>query len=430
MKKTILLLMIFVLITSAIFAQIGDARTRGMANAFTAVADDYNALYFNPAGLAYLNNSDFVLGLGGNASGKKGLTFLEEEYPSIWESWENDGYEYEDSFFGHSVYFDPADYGFFWDDDPDTATMSYQEAVDAYEQKRTFEIIRNLSDMNLYPRLAYAAPHWGVSTINNVTLEPSGFDPETEEFFFRILKETGIMGGLGLNIGPIAAGLNIKYFKEVVDSSSFTVSETEDGPPEDFFQDIFFGSDNEEATSDHKIEAGLGFIFTLGSLNLGAYLDNLLFFIEETDDGVEVDPGLLDTLSVGAAWTPFDQKMKDQRGILNFIAAVDLKNLGSRTERELAAGVEAGINLGGVIVGNARLGYTQPLVGALADIADQFDPRLGLYSMGMGWKFLFAAINFSLQIPYDTITWATGTMDDEDRASHLGTAIVDIHFTF
>jgi len=429
MKKTLLVIMIITALPLALFAQTGDARTRGMANAFTAVADDYNALYFNPAGLAYLKNSDFVLGLGANVSVKKGMVFLEDEYPEIWEDWENEGYEYYDDFFGTDVFFDPARWGFPWDDDDSTDLMSYDEAVDLYRQKRSFEIIRNLADMNLYPRLAFAAPHWGVSTINEITLAPASYNSTTEEFEFTILKDTGIMGGLGINIGPIAVGANVKYYKQVEDATYFNAQEAAEGPPEQFITDIFLGSDN-QVSSEHKIEAGIGAIFTLGALNLGAYLDNLLFFLEKTDDGVDVDPGLLDTLSVGAAWTPFNQKMKEKRGILNFIAAADLKNLGSTTERELAAGVEAGLNLGGVIVGNARLGYTQPLVGSLAEMADQFDPRLGLYSAGMGWKILFAAVNFSVQVPYDTITWATGSMDDEDRATRLGTAILDIHFTF
>lgn len=39
-------------------------RVMGMGGAFTAVADDYNALYYNPAGLAWLDHGQFVADLG------------------------------------------------------------------------------------------------------------------------------------------------------------------------------------------------------------------------------------------------------------------------------------------------------------------------------------------------------------------------------
>lgn len=45
-------------------------RVQGMGGAFTAVADDYNALLFNPAGLARLKEGEINLGIGAGADSK------------------------------------------------------------------------------------------------------------------------------------------------------------------------------------------------------------------------------------------------------------------------------------------------------------------------------------------------------------------------
>lgn len=439
MKKIILVIIIIAILPLAAFAQVGDARTRGMANAFTAVADDYNALYFNPAGLAYLNNGNFVLGIGGNVTMTKALPFGEADYPDPWYDDYHQQYSYWDDFTNSDVYFDPADYGFFWGEDEGDVT--YDEAVEAYQEWRTlysiYEVTKNLSDMNLYPRLAYAAKYWGISAINTISLEPRPLDEyraEDSEFVFDLYKDSGVLGGVGINIGPVAVGATVKYFKRTSDVASFTAADAEEGPPEEFFTQVFFGSEDGSTTieEDYRIEAGIGAIFTLGAASVGAYLDNLLFFLDRDDEGnLSVDAGLLNTLSVGAAWTPFNVKTEDKRGILNLIAAADLKNIGSSLNRELAAGVELGLNLGNIITADTRFGYSQALPGDMADMFGGVDPRLGTYSVGMGWKFLFGAINASFQMPADMVLDPpSGFLTEEELASTFGTAVVDIHFTF
>ncbi len=86
--RTFALLFSFVLLSAAAKAQyIEDAlrlsqppdavsaRAAGMGNAFSGVADDFSAIYFNPAGLALLRKADFSLGVM-NANGKTESTFL------------------------------------------------------------------------------------------------------------------------------------------------------------------------------------------------------------------------------------------------------------------------------------------------------------------------------------------------------------------
>ena len=62
-RVTLLLSFIAVLLMPRVWADFNDiglgARPIGMSNAFTAVADDVYAIYYNPAGLAFLNRAQF-----------------------------------------------------------------------------------------------------------------------------------------------------------------------------------------------------------------------------------------------------------------------------------------------------------------------------------------------------------------------------------
>ena len=54
----------------SIYQQYLSVRALGMGNAFTAVADDYNTLLYNPAGMARLEDPNIVLGIGANVDSK------------------------------------------------------------------------------------------------------------------------------------------------------------------------------------------------------------------------------------------------------------------------------------------------------------------------------------------------------------------------
>ena len=180
------------------------------------------------------------------------------------------------------------------------------------------------------------------------------------------------------------------------------------------------------------MELGVGALFTLGTLNLGAYLDNLLFFLVKTEEGTDVDvPGIFDTLSVGAAWTPFDNKLEKKRSALNFIAALDFRNIGSKTERELSAGMEVGLNLGRVIMLNTRAGYAQSLPGELSAAFDNIDLYNGLYTLGFGMKFIIGELNVAFTFPSDMVfDPPMGSLSDERMDTLFGTGIVEMRLSF
>jgi hypothetical protein len=190
----------------------------------------------------------------------------------------------------------------------------------------------------------------------------------------------------------------VKYYTESAYTLDYTGADFMDGPPSDFFQQIFVGPsdvDSEVESAPH-LELGIGALATLGTISVGAYLDNLLFFLDLTGEAVEVNfVDLFDSLSVGAAWTPFDNKLKEKRGILNLIAAVDFRNIGDDVNREIALGGEIGLNLGRVIMLNTRLGYNQSLPGTLIESLSDINP-----------------------------TWEH-TPSDRDETSHRGVQLLD-----
>jgi len=66
MKRTLIISVIMLSLAASGFAQTGDARAKGLAGAMTAVGDDMNALFYNPAGLAFLRKG--YLNVEGNAA--------------------------------------------------------------------------------------------------------------------------------------------------------------------------------------------------------------------------------------------------------------------------------------------------------------------------------------------------------------------------
>ena len=66
MKRTLIICIVMLALAASGFAQSGDARARGLAGAMTAVGDDMNALFYNPAGLAFLRKG--YLNVEGNAA--------------------------------------------------------------------------------------------------------------------------------------------------------------------------------------------------------------------------------------------------------------------------------------------------------------------------------------------------------------------------
>ena len=118
MKRFIVLVVALALLVPAAFAQRGDARAQGLAGAMTAVNDDMNSLFYNPAGLAYLRKSYFSVDTNVDIDFGMGLfssNSLLDVYPNG-GSYNNSTHNYDytyvayDSFTGTSSVFDFDEY--------------------------------------------------------------------------------------------------------------------------------------------------------------------------------------------------------------------------------------------------------------------------------------------------------------------------------
>ncbi|MBI9105053.1 MAG: hypothetical protein JEY99_21740 [Spirochaetales bacterium] len=430
LKTAALIILLFIGISQAIFAQIGDARTRGMANAFTAVADDHNALYFNPAGLAFLKDTDFSFGIDWDLSFSMNALVGEERYPEPYLD-SNGQYVYQDESTGTETPFEPADYDF---DNDSLSPVAYDQTVDDYLRLRKYYLnyksMQSIPQMDLFPNFAYASKNWGFANIYDLTVKPikTEFSGEPTDFSFDVSHNIGIMGGVGIEIGGIGLGANVKYYTRTTNTIHFSEEEAETGPSGEFFSAFFTGSEegSVEGRATSHFEVGVGALLAIDSLSIGIYSDNILGFVNEAG-GFSFNWNMLETMSLGAAYTPFNRKNSDKKGFLNLILSGDLKNLGDNDTRVLALGAETGLHLGQIIMLDGRLGYSQPLSGGFSN---GYTPRSGTFSIGCGGRFLIGTMNITLQLPGSFLyNPDIESMSEEELESMYGALIMDFNIT-
>ena len=298
----------------------------------------------------------------------------------------------------------------------------------------TYETFNNLYNLGAIPKLAWVGDIVGFSLLSDITAEliVGDYRAADTELIIDVHKDQGFLIAAGLRLGMIGVGANFKFITRKTDSLFYYADAFAGGPPEDLPMELIAGTDS-QVDGSSRYELGIGGLATIGPINVGAYIDNLLFFLNSGEDGASTDfAGIFDTMSVGASWTPFDVKSEERRGILNAIATADLKNFGSNERRELAAGVEAGLNLGNVITASARAGYRQPLPGTLQSMIDSFDPEIAVYSAGIGAKVLFGAIDITATFPADVVLNPPdmGTISDERLDTPFASFVVNVSLSF
>ncbi|KGE71102.1 PorV/PorQ family protein [Spirochaeta lutea] len=415
----------------------GDVRVRGMAGAYTGLADDANSLFLNPAGLGYLDHSSLVIGAGADFELTKRVLSDQGDLPYVYEdysSWNPDApmeYVYWDDFLNATVPFDPADYGFPYDpEDPESKKQAIQDYMTYQETYEFYNFAQGTSYLTMIPRVTYAEKGFGVSTISEFSMdfltEDTYSGPETP-LGVSVVRKLGVVGGLGFNLGPVALGANVKYYNRGLFTLDYTAEDFQYGPPEDLFKFLFMGVPEGEETTNH-FELGIGALFTLGKLSAGAYLDNLLFFLDPEGTGVDAK-GIFETLSVGVSWTPTNSKHDEDWNFLNLALAGDLKNIGSQTKRQLNAGIEVGFNIARVLTSHLRLGYTQNLPGTLGEAFGAFSPWEGEYTVGFGGRLLFGEINMAATFPADVVLMPpSGSLTDEEKKQLFTTMQVEVLF--
>ena len=381
MKRYLLSLLMVALVASAGFAQvnetdrpdvdslpIGDARAYGLGGAMTAVNDDMNTLFYNPAGLSFLRHNYFNIEMGlGTSTYAMSTVSSSDSNGSSYSALASDQFD---------VYYTP---------------------------------------LIAQPRIVFGGKCWGVAlTADYLTYLSNGVEYSDVELYndnialpTYVSRRIGAVAGLGFNLGPIALGANMKYYN--YSTYNFYMSSAYLDAMS-LLEQMFLG--NGFDFSNWEMNVGVGAIVTFGSLNVGAYYDNLMPFINALAGGQDysIEAYIVDcfeTMSVVLSWMPSNDKFAKEKFPLDLLAAVDLKNLGSNTDRELCFGVEAGIDLWNVLVATARLGYTQALpttTFSVGELLAAFAPENGEFTAGVTAKLLMTKADLTLIMPMGAIT--------------------------
>lgn len=433
-----------------------DARIAALGGAFTALADDANALYYNPAGLAFLRGGDLVVGgsflldLNSSIIYPPAFDFQEEFGFNPWNlkyDWEEDlvyvdahsGYGYGDWEYDPEVddEFDLTVWGFSNDRDGIEEFLAWYDGVIPMVQV----IAQGMDSLTLLPNIAYATENWGVGTIAEMKIAPA-FDAVLD-YSFDITKKSGVIGAIGANLGPFAIGVNAKYYTQTLThfglpSTSFTEFEAyvdslmPDMVLEQAVLEILTNDAIAEEVMTNHFEVGVGGMYTIGSLTVGAYVDSILGFIldengELSNDYESMLSEAFRTANVGVAFDPGQKKRYGREPFLNLLLMGDLKNIGDDEQRHLNVGAEVGIHLGSLIQGDIRAGYKQYLRGPLEDIFSSNVIRVeeGELSFGAGVRALFFELNMAATIPAvmvkDMITFmALNAFPDDEIAYFTG----------
>jgi hypothetical protein len=246
------------------------------------------------------------------------------------------------------------------------------------------------------PRVSLGGPHWGVSGFADYVLMPSNLAGTTlmnTVLDYTVFRQMGVTAGMGLDLGPIAVGANARYVQDAIYDASFRF----EGQEQDT-ADIMEVLSHKAENPDSSFTVGLGALFTVGLANLAVYNDNVMPFLDKDNDTPFFD-AFLDTMTFGLAFMPSDNKFESKKSLLVFMSTADFKNVGDAVNRQLCAGLEAGINLGDSIVGLVRAGYTQRLPGEFSQLVDAFNIDNGTVSLGATAKLWVLKLDASDSIP-------------------------------
>ncbi|MEI8094382.1 MAG: hypothetical protein WCG80_09235 [Spirochaetales bacterium] len=427
----------------ALSAQTGDTRAQGMAGAMTALGDDMNTLFYNPAGLAYLRKGFFDTELNASASFNKGLLGI----PSLPDVQERTGFAYADNA-KHYAYWDnflgawiPVDFAVYRTEltalmtelGRDAASFDSLSPGDKYLLYRqyyasysAYDNLSNFGPLDLRPRVLLGGRFWGLALLGDyhVALLPTGYAGLDTPIEVSVQRTLGAVAGLGLPLGPVAVGANLRYFTTSHYDAFLGLKELSNPGGPSLVSVL--GPSQTNFGADSSLQVGLGVVFTLGILNAAAYNANVLPFLDKAYNG-ELATALLSTTTVGFSVMPSDDKFSDTTNPFWLAADLDLSRVGDVNLRQLAAGVEAGIKASG-LEALLRLGYQQPLPGEYRTMISTFDPLLGAVTAGFSTKLLVVRASVSATLPlllaYELGTY--GSMTAAQRAQSQGSVSASV----
>jgi len=275
------------------------------------------------------------------------------------------------------------------------------------------------------PNISFASRNFGVGIMGGVTISPAEIpflvtkSLPLLDYGFEISKKSGIIAGMGFGFGPFSVGANLKYYKEVralfglpsdsyIDFKNYVSYRL----PNTEFQEALINILIDDAIAvnfdtENHIEMGLGAMYTVGGLTVGAYVDSILGMILD-DDGELKDfdfKSIVDqagkTANIGVSYDPSMRKFYGREPFFNMLVSADLKNIGDNANRFMNIGAEVGIHIGDLAQMDLRGGYKQYITGPLEDVfsSDIVDLEQGEVSVGVGVKALFVNVNVAASVP-------------------------------
>ncbi|MCF7945466.1 MAG: hypothetical protein K9L24_01240 [Spirochaetia bacterium] len=328
----------------------GEARIMGLSGAYTAVTDDSNALFYNPAGLSELQNGNTKVQL-----------------------------DYEDAVTMNGLEIDNMDHFF--------------------------------SKPLITPKILYTAPNWGISLYSGY--QSDIIDAEgssSDEVVLDITKKNVLEAGFSFDLGSISLGLGFRSSKEL-NAESITLEKniSTENLYIELFQNVLLGDYSSQNGENEELMVSGGFLADLGSFSVGVYNDSLIDLISLTNEG-DILNSFFKDINIGAAFRTRNYDDYGNIKLLRFLWALDIDNaaLGifeenedpDKDQRKLQIGFETGLYFSEKANLAIRAGYSEPLPD-YRDLLFGLNINEGTFSFGLGLNLLFTTFDVGVQVPPD-----------------------------
>ncbi len=346
MKKMIIMGILLLLVLSGAYAdslsidtEHFDARVAGLGTAYTALADDSNALYLNPAGLRrqYGNTMSIRLDIQDSINGD---ILSGEPMTGIFENPELEG------------------------------------------------------------EFLYTSRNWGIAAYSKYFMDIETTD---EEYLFNVGKFNSLVFGLSTGLGPISLGANIKATKYDYKNNPVEFPKEEPiSLIIPFIQEVIL-NDYNSSDPDENVSMGVGALLDIGNFSLGVYSDQFLDFMYGDDSEIKLDlDNIVKGLDVGIAYQSDNYDKFGNYRVFQFTLAADVHDLGDDDNRIFAMGSETNLRLFEYMQLAIRLGYQQEIE-EIDDLLFGISMVEGDYSVGIGAILPFMKFDAAATIPAEAI---------------------------
>lgn len=258
---------------------------------------------------------------------------------------------------------------------------------------------------SLKPEFYFSSPGWGA------VISSAYYVDEQEGGDYTIHRINNADLGFAFGVGMVSFGASLHASKK----DTITGVELEGpGSPDflmDFITQVFLNAyDVNDAESQESVLLKAGFLFDTGIISAGISHGSL-FDIMAWSEEQEL-PGFGDFFGGLHAGVSLRNSRLDRFGnanILRIRGALDMKHIGSDTNRTIHAGLEAGVHLSQTIRFLLRAGYTEKLPNAVDLLTLSLDPNEGSFSFGAGIDLLVFSLQGAAEIPGSVLFDQQGT---------------------